>query len=157
MKIIEKIVSGGLGIGSKAVVNQDEKMKHVNELIKTEASSSNKWVQMARPSIIFLGVVVIACEILGIRIGLLMLFGATADIIENSTAMLQYFIVIWGGIVGTYVYKRPEEKQAAKVLLMNGIQKVFEAKVETKFVDKMNDEKVKETRRRNRREADFFR
>tara|TARA_R110000824_G_scaffold105226_4_gene249068 strand:- start:71 stop:553 length:483 start_codon:yes stop_codon:yes gene_type:complete len=145
------IAKKGIGIGSKAVVDQSEKMKYVNDLIKAEANSTNKWIQLARPSIIFLGVVVIAFEILGIRIGILLFFDASIEVIRNSTAMLEFFIVVWSGIVGTYVYKRPEEKHAAKVLLMNRIQASHEAKVESKFVNKMNNETVKHTRRSNRR------
>lgn len=125
---IEKLISKGLNIGGKAVVDQDVKMKYVNELIQSELNSGNKWVQAARPSIIFLGVLVILCEILGIRIGLLMWSGATVEVIRNSTAMMEFFIVVWGGIVGTYVYKRPAEKQAQLVIVKKQLQELKEEK-----------------------------
>jgi len=75
-----------------------------------ELNQSDKYTKRARPTVVYFGLVFIFLEILGVRIILLNHFGA-ADLVSDSTSVLQFFFTAWGGVVGVYAAGRSMEKR----------------------------------------------
>lgn len=138
VKIVGKIAD----IGGKAVVDQGQRDQRKENIILGEINSTDKWLRRGRPAIIFTGLLVILLEILGIRIGLLMWFGANIEIIRNSTAMLEFFLITWGSIVGVYMFKRPSEKSTQKLI-------TEQRRVETRHQNKVNKQEIRQTNKEN--------
>ena len=98
------------GIAEKALDKVGAGRDLKAELIKAELNSDSKLVKSVRPILTLAGLVVIFLEMFGIRIGLLLFMGANVEIIRNSTALMEFFIVTWSGIVSVYVFGRTREK-----------------------------------------------
>tara|TARA_R110002012_G_scaffold289291_1_gene482307 strand:+ start:3607 stop:4056 length:450 start_codon:yes stop_codon:yes gene_type:complete len=116
---LENLTNKALGIGSKAVANQDLINKNKVDLMKAELNSDSKLVKNTRPIIVLVGLAIMVLEFFGVRMGILLLFDAEIEVIRNSTSLIQFFIVTWSGIVGTYVFKRSGEKRLVTSMLMN--------------------------------------
>ena len=134
-----KITKDALGIGSKAVANQDLINRSKIELMKAEMNSDSKLVKNTRPIIVLVGLSIMVLEFFGVRMGVLLWFEADIEVIRNSTSLIQYFIVVWSGIVGTYVFKRSGEKRLITSMIMNS---------KNEFKNDANERR--ETRRENR-------
>jgi len=149
---METLIEKGLDIGDKAVVNQDARDEHKVKLMIAELQSDSSLVKKIRPYIVIFGLVVIGLEILGVRIGLLLLMDAGIDVIRNSTTLVEFFIVTWSGIVGTYVLGRTNEKKTTAMLIANRIQQIQESRQEVKEQKKDNRVDRSHQRRLNRQE-----
>jgi len=109
-----KRIDKGLDILDKVVPDLQKKQEIAHQIINRELESDNPWVKMARPSIIYFGLVVILLEILGVRFLILNAIDASDTIIKASSAMLEYFLFTWGGITGLYIGGRSYEKAKMK-------------------------------------------
>ena len=144
-----RVVGKLADIGGKAVVDQGQRDQRKENIILGEINSTDKWLRRGRPAIIFTGLLIILLEILGIRIGLLMWFGASLEIIRNSTAMLEFFMLTWGSIVGVYMFKRPSEKSTQKAITERSKQVIKAQKVETRHQNKVNKAELRQTNKEN--------
>lgn len=111
------------------------------EIIKAELNSDSKLVKSVRPILVLAGLAVIFFEMFGVRIGVLLWMGANVEIIRNSTALMEFFIVTWSGIVSVYVFGRTREKIS---------------RTSTRIKDEIRHErKIKKIKRRNLRKENI--
>jgi len=87
-----------------------QEINRSKEIMIAELNQSDKYTKRARPTVVYFGLVFIFLEILGVRIILLNHFGA-ADLVSDSTSVLQFFFTAWGGVVGVYAAGRSMEKR----------------------------------------------
>jgi len=115
-----ELASKGVDLVGKVLPDTQETRNLKGDIIKAEINSDSEFLKRARPTVIYAGVVLIFMEALGIRLALLTLFVKESFLekaIDSSDAILMFFFVAWGGVVGTYVVTRGKEKMAGKALV----------------------------------------
>ena len=110
----KKQVDKGIDIIDKLVVDKDKKATLAAKLIESENNSGNLFTKLARPSIIYTGLIVILCEIFGVRLLILQNVEANEIMFKQSNAMMEYFIFTWGAICTAYIGGRTFEKTKMK-------------------------------------------
>ena len=96
------------------VMSKEEKAKIVESIISKELNQDDKFTKRARPTVIYMGLVFILMELLGLRMLALGLMGAPMEIIDASNSVFKTFLTAWGGIVSMYAIGRSLEKKNKK-------------------------------------------
>ena len=116
VKVVDKVV----GVADKLVVDKDKEQDIAGEIVQNELVSGSAFVRNARPMIIYVGLFVILSEVFGIRLFILSKLEGE-NIIKHSTALMEYFLFTWSGVVSVYIGGRTVEK--AKMRFMKRSKK----------------------------------
>lgn len=81
------------------------------DIIEAELKQSNCYTKSARPTIIYVGLLLVLLEVFGVRLIILDCINAKISIIDSSTEILTSFFYVWGGVVGVYAAGRSVEKR----------------------------------------------
>ena len=114
-KIGEKTVNKALDITGKLVTDKDKKQEIASDIVQNEMVSGSAFVRNARPLIIYTGLFVILAEVFGIRLFILSHIEGE-NIVKHSTALMEYFLMVWSGVVSVYVGGRTFEKARMRSL-----------------------------------------
>lgn len=104
------------------------------QFMTAELKQDDKYTKRARPTVIYAGLAVVFLEIFGIRHIILGAMAAPDILIENSTAMLKYFLMAWGGVVGMYTVGRSAEKRGTRNQLTGAAQALANPAAAVKMV-----------------------
>ena len=105
----EKTVNKALDITGKLVTDKDKKQDIASDIVQNEMVSGSAFVRNARPLIVYTGLFVILAEVFGIRLFILSHIEGD-NIVKHSTALMEYFLMVWSGVVSVYVGGRTFEK-----------------------------------------------
>lgn len=86
-------------------------MSTSKDIILAELNQSDKYTKRARPTVIYVGLIFVFMEMLGIRIAVLEYSEASTAVVESSTTILTSFLYMWGTVVGAYAVGRTVEKR----------------------------------------------
>jgi hypothetical protein len=111
VKVVDKVV----GIADKLITDKDKKQDIASDIVQNEMVSGSWFVRAARPMIIYTGLFVILAEVFGIRLFILSHIEGE-NIVKHSTALMEYFLMIWSGVVSVYVGGRTFEKARMRSL-----------------------------------------
>ena len=114
-KIGEKTVNKALDITDKLVTDKDKKQEIASDIVQNEMVSGSAFVRNARPLIVYTGLFVILAEVFGIRLFILSHIEGE-NIVKHSTALMEYFLMVWSGVVSVYVGGRTFEKARMRSL-----------------------------------------
>jgi hypothetical protein len=114
-KVAGGAVEKSLGIVDKLVVDKDKKQDIASDIIQNEMVNGSKFVQSARPMIIYTGLALIVLEFFGVRFLFLSLINSTELAITSSTQIFQFFLMSWSGVASVYVGSRTYEKAKMKI------------------------------------------
>jgi len=116
IQVVDKVV----GVADKLITDKDKKQDIASEIVQNEMVSGSAFVRNARPMIIYVGLFVILSEVFGIRLLILSKLEGE-NIIKHSTALMEYFLFTWSGVVSVYIGGRTVEK--AKMRFMRRSKK----------------------------------
>jgi hypothetical protein len=111
----EKTVNKALDITGKLVTDKDKKQDIASDIVQNEMVSGSAFVRNARPLIVYTGLFVILAEVFGIRLFILSHIEGD-NIVKHSTALMEYFLMVWSGVVSVYVGGRTFEKAKTRSL-----------------------------------------
>ena len=111
----EKTVNKALDITGKLVTDKDKKQEIASDIVQNEILSGSAFVRNARPLIVYTGLFVILAEVFGIRLFILSHIEGD-NIVKHSTALMEYFLMVWSGVVSVYVGGRTFEKAKIRSL-----------------------------------------
>ena len=114
-KVGGKVVGEVVGIADKLITDKDKKQDIASDIVQNEMVSGSWFVRAARPMIIYTGLFVILAEVFGIRLFILSHIEGE-NIVKHSTALMEYFLMIWSGVVSVYVGGRTFEKARMRSL-----------------------------------------
>ena len=114
-KAAEEAVNKSLGIIDKAVTDKGKKQDLAADVVQNEMVSGSSFVRNARPLIVYTGLFVILCEVFGIRLFILSHIEGE-NIVKQSTSLMEYFLMVWSGVVSVYVGGRTFEKAKMRTL-----------------------------------------
>ena len=114
-KVTGEIANKSLDIVDKFVVDKDKKQDIASEVVQNEMVSGSSFVRSARPLIVYTGLFVILAEVFGIRLFILSHIEGE-NIVKHSTALMEYFLMVWSGVVSVYVGGRTFEKARMRSL-----------------------------------------
>lgn len=86
-------------------------------IIVAELQQGDKYTKRARPTVVYVGLVFILLEILGLRhliLNNLELGENAAAIIASSDSIFKTFLAAWAGVVGVYAVGRSVEKRGTR-------------------------------------------
>ena len=107
------------------------------DIIKAELSQGDNYTKRARPTVVYMGLVFILLEILGLRHLILSNIYQDATMlqamIKQSDAIFNSFLLTWGGVVGVYGIGRSFEKTGVRnrltgIITGSGASKVDDVK-----------------------------
>ena len=114
-KVTGEIANKSLDIVDKFVVDKDKKQDIASEVVQNEMVSGSAFVRSARPLIVYTGLFVILAEVFGIRLFILSHIEGE-NIVKHSTSLMEYFLMVWSGVVSVYVGGRTFEKARMRSL-----------------------------------------
>ena len=114
-KVAGEIVNKSLDIVDKFIPDKDKKQDIASEIVQNEMVSGSAFVRSARPLIVYTGLFVILAEVFGIRLFILSHIEGE-NIVKHSTALMEYFLMVWSGVVSVYVGGRTFEKARMRSL-----------------------------------------
>ena len=101
----------------KNVTSEEEKLilrKQLEDLKLTflmeELKQGDKYTKRARPTVVYVGLIIAFLEMFGFRLMFLTWAGVDKSVIEAANLMLNTFWLAWGGVVGGYALGRSYEK-----------------------------------------------
>jgi hypothetical protein len=83
-------------------------------VIVAELNQGDKYTKRARPTVVYIGLVFILMELLGLRLILLNKMGVSENIIITSNDVFAYFMFAWAGVIGAYSIGRSVEKSGVR-------------------------------------------
>ena len=114
-KVAGEIANKSLDIVDKFIPDKDKKQDIASEIVQNEMVSGSAFVRSARPLIVYTGLFVILTEVFGIRLFILSHIEGE-NIVKHSTALMEYFLMVWSGVVSVYVGGRTFEKARMRSL-----------------------------------------
>ncbi|MCF8304453.1 MAG: holin family protein [Bacteroidales bacterium] len=84
------------------------------EVLLAELEQGDNYTKRARPTVVYVGLIFILLEVLGVRHIILHELDIPAHVIENSDAIFKMFLGVWGGILGIYSIGRSAEKRGTR-------------------------------------------
>jgi hypothetical protein len=111
----KETVDKALDITGKLVTDKDKKQEIASDIVQNEMVSGSPFVRNARPLIVYTGLFVILAEVFGIRLFILSHIEGD-NIVKHSTALMEYFLMVWSGVVSVYVGGRTFEKAKIRSL-----------------------------------------
>jgi hypothetical protein len=116
----KETINKSLDIVEKLVPDKDKKQDLASDVVQNELVSGSAFVRNARPMIVYIGLFVILSEVFGLRLSILSRLEGD-NIIKHSTALMEYFLFTWSGVVSVYIGGRTVEK--AKMRFMKRSKK----------------------------------
>lgn len=84
------------------------------EVMMAELNQDDKYTKRARPTVVYVGLIFIFLELLGLRHIIMHYFQIKADIIANSDQIFKLFLGVWGSVMGVYSIGRSAEKRGTR-------------------------------------------
>jgi len=107
-------------------------------VLVAELNQGDKYTKRARPTVVYLGLVFILMELLGLRLMLLNKMGISENIIINSNDVFANFMYAWAGVIGAYSIGRSVEK--------SGVRKLWSSRLAGKPVNAPVESQINEER-----------
>lgn len=83
-------------------------------ILLAELNQDDKYTKRARPTVVYLGLVFILLELLGLRHIILFKIGVDSSMVENSDQIFKMFLGVWGSVLGVYSIGRSVEKRGTR-------------------------------------------
>ena len=114
------------------------------EIIKAELTQGDTYTKRARPTIVYMGLIFVLLEVLGLRHLILSLIyepstATYVSIVDKSNDVFEYFLVAWAGVVGVYGIGRTVEKTGVRSKVTNAITGSGAFQVESKSLQSNNE------------------
>jgi len=114
-KEVGEVANNIVGVADKLITDKDKKQDIASDIVQNEMVSGSLFVRAARPMIIYTGLFVILSEVFGVRLYILSHLEGE-NIIKHSTSLMEYFLMVWSGVVSVYVGGRSFEKARIRTL-----------------------------------------
>lgn len=83
-------------------------------ILMAELNQDDRYTKRARPTVVYVGLVFILLELLGLRHIIMHYLNIEADIIANSDQIFKLFLGVWGSVLGVYSIGRSVEKRGTR-------------------------------------------
>lgn len=83
-------------------------------ILMAEMNQDDRYTKRARPTVVYVGLVFILLELLGLRHIIMHSLGIEAEIIANSDQIFKIFLGVWGSVLGVYSIGRSVEKRGTR-------------------------------------------
>ena len=83
-------------------------------ILMAELNQDDRFTKRARPTVVYVGLVFILLELLGLRHIIMNYMGVDASIITNSDQIFKMFLGVWGSVLGVYSIGRSVEKRGTR-------------------------------------------
>jgi len=84
------------------------------QVLMAELNQDDRYTKRARPTVVYMGLVFILLELLGLRHIIMNHLGIETEIIENSDQIFKLFLGVWGSVLGVYSIGRSVEKRGTR-------------------------------------------
>ncbi|MBN1340442.1 MAG: hypothetical protein JXA03_14025, partial [Bacteroidales bacterium] len=84
------------------------------QVLMAELNQDDRYTKRARPTVIYVGLIFILLELLGLRHIIMHSLGIEAEIIANSDQIFKIFLGVWGSVLGVYSIGRSVEKRGTR-------------------------------------------
>ena len=84
------------------------------EVMMAELNQDDRYTKRARPTVVYVGLIFILLELLGLRHIILNYFQIDTEIIANSDQIFKMFLGVWGSVIGVYSIGRSAEKRGTR-------------------------------------------
>lgn len=85
--------------------------KHI---LMAELNQGDRYTKRARPTVVYVGLIFIFLELLGLRYIIMHHMNIGADIIASSDQVFKMFLGVWGSVLGVYSIGRSAEKRGTR-------------------------------------------
>ena len=83
-------------------------------ILLAELNQDDRYTKHARPTVVYVGLVFILLELLGLRHIIMNYLHIDAGIIANSDQIFKIFLGVWGSVLGVYSIGRSVEKRGTR-------------------------------------------
>lgn len=83
-------------------------------IIMAELNQDDKFTKRARPTVVYIGLIFILFELLGLRHIILNSLDVNMEVINNSDEIFKMFLGVWGSVLGVYSIGRSVEKRGTR-------------------------------------------
>lgn len=83
-------------------------------ILMAELNQDDRYTKRARPTVVYVGLIFILLELLGLRHIIMHYLNINADIIANSDQIFKMFLGVWGSVLGVYSIGRSVEKRGTR-------------------------------------------
>lgn len=83
-------------------------------ILMAELNQDDRFTKRARPTVVYVGLIFILLELLGLRHIIMNYMNIEADIIANSDQIFKMFLGVWGSVLGVYSIGRSVEKRGTR-------------------------------------------
>lgn len=90
-------------------------------ILMAELNQDDRFTKRARPTVVYVGLVFILLELLGLRHIIMHYMGVDSAIIANSDQIFKMFLGVWGSVLGVYSIGRSVEKRGTRNAWTNAI------------------------------------
>lgn len=84
------------------------------EILMAELNQDDRFTKRARPTVVYVGLIFILLELLGLRHIIMTYLSVNAEIIANSDQIFKLFLGVWGSVLGVYSIGRSVEKRGTR-------------------------------------------
>ncbi|MCK5168416.1 MAG: hypothetical protein KAQ75_00945 [Bacteroidales bacterium] len=84
------------------------------EILMAELNQDDRFTKRARPTVVYVGLIFILLELLGLRHIIMTYLKVDAEIIANSDQIFKIFLGVWGSVLGVYSIGRSVEKRGTR-------------------------------------------
>ena len=84
------------------------------DVMMAELNQDDKYTKRARPTVVYVGLLFILLELLGLRHIIMTYLKVDAEIIANSDQIFKMFLGVWGSVIGVYSIGRSAEKRGTR-------------------------------------------
>ncbi|MFA8298868.1 MAG: 3TM-type holin [Hyphomicrobiales bacterium] len=85
------------------------------ELMLEELKQEDKYTKRARPTVIYMGLIFIFLELIGLRLVIFDSLDVDPKIIESSNNIFEWFMTAWASVIGIYSIGRTVEKKGLPI------------------------------------------
>jgi hypothetical protein len=83
-------------------------------IMMAELNQDDRYTKRARPTVVYVGLVFILLELLGLRHIIMHYMDIAPRLIENSDQVFKMFLGVWGSVLGVYSIGRSVEKRGTR-------------------------------------------
>ena len=83
-------------------------------ILIAELNQDDRYTKRARPTVVYVGLIFILLELLGLRHIIMHYLNIDADVIANSDQIFKMFLGVWGSVLGVYSIGRSVEKRGTR-------------------------------------------
>lgn len=83
-------------------------------ILMAELNQDDRFTKRARPTVVYVGLIFILLELLGLRHIIMHYMNVDAGIISNSDQIFKMFLGVWGSVLGVYSIGRSVEKRGTR-------------------------------------------